>query len=350
MHRNFSENILHPLARRWFWRASNYVATPDVLGEGLGVTGRQDVSALISGEGGAAHPLTVTELAGGKIIGDLRLVATRGDVVAGGIQSIFGCTEPQNHYLLRRRRFRIPKYRRGTALLLGAANSDNYYHWLLDSLPRWKILQAAGWQDYDYVLLHSLPRQFQDETLDRLGVPSEKRLRCSKNFVHQFERLVVPAMPFPVEEVPAWACAWLRSLFPEKISGPEKIYLSRRDSGRRQLVNEAELQAALTSRGFVMIQPDQLSVAEQAKLLGSARCAVAPHGAALTNLVFSPPGTLLVELFHPQHKNRCFVNLAAACGHRYASLDGHATNHAGERRLEYAVDVSAVLEILGRMI
>jgi capsular polysaccharide biosynthesis protein len=276
----------------------------------------------------------------------LRLAATRDDVVIGGIQTVFGCDNLNGHYALNRRRFRLPKYRRGTALLLGAANSDNYYHWLLDSLPRWKMLQAAGWRDYDFVLLHSQPRRFQEETLDWLGVPAAKRLRCSKNFIHQFERLVVPAMPFPLEEVSAWACAWLRALVPQKSSGPEKLFLSRRGVGGRQLANEAELQAALEARGFVPVQPEKLSVAEQAQLLGSARCVVAPHGAALTNLVFAPPGALLLELFHPQHKNRCYVNLAAACGHRYVSLDGCAIQHADTKRLEYAVDVSAVLRTI----
>ncbi len=287
MHRNLSENILHQLACRWFWRASNYVATPDVLGEGQGVTSRQNVSGLISGEGGAAYPLTVTELAGGKIIGDLRLVATRDDVVVGGIQSIFGCAEPQNHYLLRRRRFRIPKYRHGTALLMGAANSDNYYHWLLDSLPRWKILQPPAGRTMITSCCTACLASFRMKPSTGWGVPPEKRLRCSKNFVHQFERLVVPAMPFPVEEVPPGRARGCARCFPEKISGPEKIYLSRRDSGRRQLVNEAELQAALTSRGFVTIQPDQLSVANRQNFLVRPDALLPPHGAALTNLVFS---------------------------------------------------------------
>lgn len=315
-----------------------------------GLIAKKDVTTLIGAQSPARHPLTVAELAGGKIIGNLRLAATADDVVIGGVQGLFGCAEPQNHYLPRRRRFRIKKFRRGTALLLGAVNSDNYYHWLLDSLPRWKMLQVAGYLDYDYVLLHDRPAKFQDEMLDRLNVPPAKRLRCSKNFIHQFERLVVPAMPFPVEEVPAWACVWLRSLFPGKNSGTEKIYLSRRGAGGRQVVNELELQVALEARGFVSLQPEHLSVAEQAKFLSSAQCVVAPHGAALTNLVFAPPGALLLELFHPQHKNRCYVNLAAAGGHRYASLDGQPINQADSQRLEYTVDVVAVLQTLQKAV
>lgn len=322
------------------WKPAGVVPVLESLEPSRDVPAKVDVTTPVSGRE-AGYRLTVAELAGGKIIGDLRMVATAGDVVVGGLQSLVG-PDSQNHYLLRRRRFRILKRRRGTALLLGASNSDNYYHWLLDSVPRWKMLQAANWSNYDFVLLHSRPLRFQDEVMDRLGVPVEKRLRCSKNFVHQFERLVVPVMPFPMEEVPAWVSAYLRSLFPERASGPEKIYL-RRGAGRRRLANEPELEAALSGMGFVSVEPERLTVAEQAKLLSSARAVVAPHGAALTNLVFAPPGTLLVELFHPEHKNRCYINLAAACGQHYASLDGQITDRSGGRQLEYTVDVTAVL-------
>jgi hypothetical protein len=338
-------NVFSQMAQSFFWNPTGVVASLEQLDASHGVTARHDVTAAV-GEPNQNHRLTVVELSGGKIIGDLRVVATAGDVAVGNVQRLFGCARPEEHFDLRRRRFRLPKFRRGKALLLGAANSDNYYHWLLDSLPRWKTLQVAGELDYDFVLLHRRSAGFQDEALDRLKVPPAKRLRCSKNFVHQFERLVVPAMPFPVEEIPAWTCAWLRSLFPEKIFGPKKIYLSRRGAGGRQLVNEAELLAGLEARGFVALQPEQLSVAEQARRMSSARCVVAPHGAALTNLVFAPPGALLLELFHPEHKNRVFVNLAKVCGHRYASLDGYATNDIGERQLKYVVDVSTVLQLV----
>jgi capsular polysaccharide biosynthesis protein len=310
-----------------------------------GVLTRHDVTAVVGGENQERHPLTVVELAGGKIIGDLRVVATADNVVVGGLQRLFGVTEPQTHYTLRCR-FRIPKFHRGTALLLSATNSENYYHWLLESLARWKILQAAGCSDYDFVLLGNQPSRFQDETMDRLGVPLAKRLRCSKNFTYQFERLIVPAMPFPPENVPDWVCMWLRALFPPGKAGPEKIYLSRRGANRRRLVNEAELEVRLAGLGFTCVQPERLSVAQQVELLSAARCVVAPHGAALTNMVFAPPGAMLLELFHPQHKNHCIKHLAAACGHYYTSVDGHPSNRAGDKEQEYSIDVSAVLETL----
>jgi hypothetical protein len=332
------------LIKSFFWRPAGFISSLESLQAAHGVAGTRDVTAQITGLKDG-HPLRVAELIGGKIIGDLRLVATASDIVIGGLQTLFGCPDPKKHYLFKRRRFRLTKYWKGTALLLGAANSDNYYHWMVDSMPRWKMLQAANWSDYDFVLLHSRPVPFQDEILDRLNVPRTKRLRCSKNFVHQFERLIVPSMPFPPEHIEPWAISFLRSLFPENASGPKKVYLHR-GAGRRCLANEMELETALTGLGFISVDPQRLTVLEQAKLLSSAQCVVGPHGGALTNLIFTPPGALLLELFHPEHKNDCYVNMARACGHRYAGLDGHAIPASDNRMLEYTVDVPAVLRLV----
>jgi len=337
-------NELNQILRRYFWRPAGFVPALESLGESQGVASRRDVAA---GPNHGEHRLQVVELAGGKIIGNVRLIATAANVVVGGLQSLYGCAQPQAEAVLHRRRFRMPKYRRGTALLLATATSTNYFHWLLECVPRWKILQAAEWLEYDFVLLHNEPSRFQDEVLDRLKVPPAKRLRCSKYLVHQFERLVVPVMPFPLWQVAPWACSWVRSLFPEQAPGPEKVYL-RRGKCLRPLANEPELESALQPLGFVPVQPDQLTVAGQARLLSSARCAVAPHGAVLTNMIFAAPGAMLLELIHPQFKNGCYASLAAACGHRYACVDGRPVGRANRHRQEYAVDVSAVLEELER--
>jgi hypothetical protein len=63
-------------------------------------------------------------------------------------------------------------------------------------------------------------------------------------------------------------------------------------------------------------------------------------------MVFAPTGALLLDLFHPGHKNRCLINLAGSCGHRDLSLDGRSTNQAGDRQLEYSVDIPAALKML----
>jgi capsular polysaccharide biosynthesis protein len=340
-------SLFNQIARPFFWRPGGYVPSLESLDVSPGVLAKSDVTVAVGGMNEDAHRLIVVELAKGKVLGSLRLAITCDDVVIGGLQNLAGCSDPMNNSALRRRNFRLPRRHRGTALLLGAhGRSDNYYHWVIESLPRWKILQAAKYLDYDFVLLQSQATRFEDEFLDRLGVPPARRFRCSKNFTHQFERLVVPAMPFPGIEIAPWVCAWVRSLFPAKNSGPEKIFISRRGAQRRRLINEAALEKQLQALGFVSLQLEQLPIAEQAGLFGSAKCVVAAHGAGLTNLIFTPANALLVELFHPENKSRIFANLAAACGHRYLRLEGCAANQPSGRHLEYTIDVAAVVQTI----
>ena len=135
------------------WRPSGLVRSLAQLEAKHGLLAQFDVTPQVMGAAAGSRPLTVAELAGGKVVADLRLAVTRENVVVGGMQSIFADPEAVNHYALRRRRWRLPRYRRGTALLLGVSNGDNYYHWMLDALPRWHLAQAAGLGDYERVAL-----------------------------------------------------------------------------------------------------------------------------------------------------------------------------------------------------
>jgi hypothetical protein len=344
--------LLDRMMRPVIWNPRGCVPSLESLNSAHGVVTKQDVTALVGG--GTPHPLTVVELAGGKVIASLRMAATAGDVVIGGLQGLHESPNPCDHYLLKPRlRVRLLKYRRGRALLLGCGAGGNYFHWLMDSVPRWKILQAANYSEYDFVLLPERVSPFEGELLDLLKIPPDRRLRCSKNFVHQFERLVVPAMPFPHLKVPAWVCAWVRSLFPAGGSGPEKIFISRGGWRRRRMVNQAELEARLQREGFVTIQPEQFSVAEQARLFSSAKCVVGAHGAGLLNMVFAPADALLVELFHPDYIPLAFQNMAAATGFRYTAVIGNRRNKLEttpekqfEFGIEFEIDISAVVRVI----
>ncbi len=53
----------------------------------------------------------------------------------------------------------------------------------------------------------------------------------------------------------------------------------------------------LTARCFACVDPGSMSVAQQIATFAEADVIVAPHGAALANLVFCSPGASLLELF-----------------------------------------------------
>ena len=68
------------------------------------------------------------------------------------------------------------------------------------------------------------------------------------------------------------------------------------------------------------LDPGALGVQEQIDLFAGAEVVVAPHGAALANLVFCPPGVRVLELFHPRYVNPCYWAIADNPGADYRYL------------------------------
>jgi capsular polysaccharide biosynthesis protein len=73
----------------------------------------------------------------------------------------------------------------------------------------------------------------------------------------------------------------------------------------------------LQSRGFTIVDPAELTFAEQVHLSGAAEMVVGSHGAALANLVFCSRGTSVVEIFSPGRVNVCYWALANQVGVDY---------------------------------
>ena len=153
----------------YFWQARGCIPSLRDLDGSHGLMGKWNFNSQVQNADG--HDLSVVELEQGKVVGEVRLASTRDDGALGGVQALRGCANPQDHYTLKKARFRWPLRYRGTALLIGTPPVDNYYHWLLESAPRLKLTQAAAIREYDFVLLNSRNPRFQKEILDRVGVP-----------------------------------------------------------------------------------------------------------------------------------------------------------------------------------
>ena len=102
--------------------------------------------------------------------------------------------------------------------------------------------------------------------------------------------------------------------------GFPKIYISRNDSKKRRVANEIELVSFLESRGYKKIVLSEFSIDDQISIFRSANEIVAPHGAGLTNLVFSKSGSRVIELFPENHINKCFWAIAKRKSMKYEGL------------------------------
>ena len=86
-------------------------------------------------------------------------------------------------------------------------------------------------------------------------------------------------------------------LSPER--GSERVFLARKPSAHRRMVNDRVIEAVAQARGFRIVYPEDLDFLEQAHLLYDAQFVAGPEGSAFFLGFFSQPGTRICILDHP---------------------------------------------------
>lgn len=127
----------------------------------------------------------------------------------------------------------------------------------------------------------------------------------------------------------------LRGLYAKYYAGTgtpfgDRIYISRGKSQRRKIRNEEEILPVLRARGFQILYFEELNFDEQAAAALNARYLVSNHGAGLTNMLFMPAGSRVLELRKREDaRNNCYFALASALELPYHYLLCDAV-HPGE--------------------
>jgi capsular polysaccharide biosynthesis protein len=276
-------------------RPAEVVHRPPMLGR-PGVLPLTDLS-----NGESFTRLAVAELPDGRVLGPHRAVITgRGDLVQD-VSWYFGTRHARQHPVFLNPFAPPPLPVAGRLGVLASRGDGNYYHFLMDVLTRVGVLEQCPQIEPPSRWYVPAGTRFQRELLDRFGIPVEQRVDAAEHPHVRAECLVVPSPPAMTEKNPPWAVEFLRKrlLGDVDVSGPRRrIYVTRGPSANnRTVVNEAAVLDLLTTEGFEALDPGQLSVAEQIEAFATASIVVAPHGAALANLIFASPGSSVVELF-----------------------------------------------------
>ncbi len=118
---------------------------------------------------------------------------------------------------------------------------------------------------------------------------------------------------------------WLRkkfSSFLQPAGDGQPVFLTRRKSTRVPENIEA-IEDKFRLHGFRIVDCGSLTLKDQMAVTSSAPAIAGLHGAAMTNLLWSRPGTPVLELFQSSYLNACYEQIAfqGRLDYEYAILD-----------------------------
>jgi hypothetical protein len=239
----------------------------------------------------------------------------------------------------------VTKRIQGRAVILPLHRCRNYYHWVVEVLPRVQLLMEERLWDRIPVIVPPL-QSFQRESLIALGLNPDLMIPFDPDHDHfEMEEAIYPSRVGAIRKVSRTSVEWLRKrLSPCVLKGERKIYYSRGSAKTRRVLNEGEYLPALKERGFEVFTGDGMSFMDQVALFAEAKVVVGAHGAGLANVVFCRARTPVLELMGSDYVNPCFGELCDSGENPYSALvgkpkyDGH-----------YRVDATALLGWVDRV-
>lgn len=140
--------------------------------------------------------------------------------------------------------------------------------------------------------------------------------------------------------------AAIRSTVPPRSGNRRRIYISRRDTSYRRMVNEDKLEALLTAKRYEIVTLSDMTFADQVNLFRACDEIVAPHGAGLSNLIFCQKGTKVLELTSHAYVNPCFARIAQVLGLDFTMHISGITKKASlQTEIEWEADLETLLPL-----
>ncbi|KQN29175.1 glycosyltransferase family 61 protein [Sphingomonas sp. Leaf38] len=244
--------------------------------------------------------------------------------------------------------------RPGTHLVVGIQTNLNYFHWLLEALPRLWLAQRQGLAADATIWLPPL-RPWMDQMLNAL--PPIGRIATQGDSVTRCERLLMPARGLAnIHTFSAHAFAMaddIRDRYATKTRSGRRFFISRSTASSRKLTNEAAVMAIAAEHGFEPIEPQYLSFREQVELFSGADAIAGPLGAGLANAVFMHPGSAFIEIAPEGREGDAtlFANLAHHRQLDYFAAVGPtvADDPRPIDRREFAIDVEIMRDLFAQL-
>jgi hypothetical protein len=125
----------------------------------------------------------------------------------------------------------------------------------------------------------------------------------------------------------------------KNIDVPERVYIERSHTPRRQILNQAELIKSLSENDIQSIKFSFENYLTQIAVFRKSHMIISAHGAALTNIAFAKPSQNIIEVFPEDLRPKCYINMASQHDLNYLPIIG--SKQSGNEH--FSIPIGAVL-------
>ena len=197
------------------------------------------------------------------------------------------------------------------SIVSGRDAKDNYYHWLIDVLPRLIILEKEINKNKDInLLVPDCNISYQKESIKCFFKNKKTNLvSLYNNKFSQFKKIILCSNNENFEYLNYYLLSKLKKKILYQAKKKififnktfEKIYISRDDArNKRSLKHDQEFENFLVKEGFKIVVLSEFSFLEQAIIFNRAKVILGLHGAGLANILFSKKKTKIIEFTSPK--------------------------------------------------
>lgn len=201
--------------------------------------------------------------------------------------------------------------------------SNGYFHWMCDVLQKLYLTKELL-NKHVLLLPARLDHTFIRASLQLLGIKKIFLLPANAYATVPHLTACPPAAPsgnYNEDIIQSIRKDLLNSVLPVNTIFTERIYISRSKAQRRKILNESEVISLLEKYRFKKVHFEDYTMSEQINIARNSKYMVGLHGAGLTNVLFMPPKSSLLELkAENDSTNHCFFSLASAVGVDYHYL------------------------------
>lgn len=231
----------------------------------------------------------------------------------------------------------------------------SFFVWLTEYLPKLQAYQAYRDEAEvpPHIVIKADPPTWMVESLECLGVPEERIIEMPSDSIradsvvlstHRYHNIQIDYNPHCRAEY-EWLANRMRDAI-DNPDGPERVYISREDANRRQIINQEEVKDLLAEFGFEKVTLSSMNFANQVQSVADADVIVGIHGAGLAHMLWAH-NPAIIEIVPETYQRPTFFALSQILEYGYESISASTPSLDKQpKERDIIVDPELIREIL----